>query len=214
MKDLKRVRSVSWEARIKWIDIGLEIGINHDVLEEIRTKYGNNPSDCYTEMLSIWLKSISLKPTLAALADALKSRLVGYEQLSEKVRQMQIPEYTNDGMNTVSSSSQQFQPTDHEPFHGPEVSTPALPNVHKKKGCIKMCEGLEAKALEPEVQPAVEKSPKLDDVKSEKQNQPAVEIELQKHSAVNLESQEQPKVETEPQKQSTVKMKPQKDAYC
>ena len=74
-----------WDARAKWYEIGLGIKIRSTDLDAIRKKHRDDPDVCYRELLSTWLKQASPIPTWALLTDALKSRQVGFEQLSEKL---------------------------------------------------------------------------------------------------------------------------------
>ena len=84
MKDLRKVQRVTWEARAKWYNIGLELEINPGTLDVIQ---GNNRDidDCFRAMLTSWLKMVQPKPTLAALAEALQSPTVGFGRLAEQI---------------------------------------------------------------------------------------------------------------------------------
>ena len=83
--DLEQVIDKVWDARVKWYQIGLGIKIKSTDLDAIRKRHGNDPDECFCELLSVWLNQASPKPTWALLTKALKSRLVGFEQLSEKL---------------------------------------------------------------------------------------------------------------------------------
>ena len=81
-RDLTKVQQVAWGARSQWYNIGLNLGIDSDTLDEIK---GNNREikDCFRAMLATWLKSVNPAPTLRALSDALRSPTVGYSQLAQ-----------------------------------------------------------------------------------------------------------------------------------
>ena len=73
-----------WEARVGWYDIGVALKISPDTLDEIRMDY-HDIKPCFREMLKVWLRSIELRPTWSKLAEALKSPLVGREDLADKL---------------------------------------------------------------------------------------------------------------------------------
>ena len=85
IEDLKQVLDKVWDARVKWYEIGLGIKIRSTDLDAIGKRHRDDPDVCFRELLSTWLKQASPKPTWALLADALKSRPVGFEQLSEEL---------------------------------------------------------------------------------------------------------------------------------
>ena len=81
--DLQHVRSVIWESRNRWKDIGLSLGMKYHDLDCICTKHRENPDECFTEMLHKWISSNGA--TWAGVARALKHKTVGYEQLAETI---------------------------------------------------------------------------------------------------------------------------------
>ena len=83
-KDLCKVQRAAWNARTKWYNIGLELKIDPETLNVIE---GNNKDidNCFRAMLTTWLKTVDPKPTLAALAEALRSLMVGHEHLAEQL---------------------------------------------------------------------------------------------------------------------------------
>ena len=72
---------------MKWYNIGLELGIAPNTLDSIRKANNQNPDDCLTNMIKDWLKNGKTERSWAALAKALKSRMVGYAQLSKELPQ-------------------------------------------------------------------------------------------------------------------------------
>jgi hypothetical protein len=83
--DLGDVLEAVWEARVKWFNIGLKLGISAGTLNAIKKNNSQDPDDCLTAMLEYWLNNGQPKPLWAALAKALKSPMVGYAQLAEEL---------------------------------------------------------------------------------------------------------------------------------
>ena len=75
-----------WEARSKWYNIGLELGLKAGTLEAIKQSNHCDVDNCFRATLMEWLKNSKLKPTLSSLADALKSPTVGLAQLAEDIK--------------------------------------------------------------------------------------------------------------------------------
>ena len=83
--NLGGVLEAVWEARAKWYNIGLKLGISVGTLDSINKTANQNPDDCITAVIKDWLKNGKPKPTWAAVAKALKSPMVGYAQLAEEL---------------------------------------------------------------------------------------------------------------------------------
>ena len=83
--DIGDVLEAVWEARVKWYNIGLKLGISAGTLDSISKANNQNPDDCLTAMIKDWLKNGKPKPSWAQLAKALKSCMVGYAQLAEEL---------------------------------------------------------------------------------------------------------------------------------
>lgn len=92
-----------YDVRSKWNNFGLELEIKHSELEAIRKKHNDDPDECFKELLSIWLKKLDPKPTWESLVSALKSKTVGYEQLSEEVRQKHLSSTSSSCASMVST---------------------------------------------------------------------------------------------------------------
>lgn len=84
IKSLKAVRRLLYPVRRKWYDIGIELEIGVEELDNIKTTNKDDPRVCLIEMIKVWLKSIDPHPTWKALCEALKSDPVGEEKLAEK----------------------------------------------------------------------------------------------------------------------------------
>ena len=74
-----------WEARSKWYYIGLELGISPGTLKAIKKNDNQDPDECLTAMLEYWLNNGKPKPSWTAVADTLKSSMVGYAELAKKL---------------------------------------------------------------------------------------------------------------------------------
>ena len=83
--NLGDVLEAVWEARSKWYNIGLKLGVSVGTLDSISKAANQNPDDCLTAMIKDWLRNGKPKPTWAAVAKALKSPMVGYAQLAEQL---------------------------------------------------------------------------------------------------------------------------------
>ena len=83
--NLGDVLEAAWEARAKWYNIGLKLGISAGTLDSIGKANNQNPDDCLTAMIKDWLRTGRPKPSWAAVANALKSPMVGHAQLAEKL---------------------------------------------------------------------------------------------------------------------------------
>ena len=82
--DLRSVRRATWDARSKWYDVGLELGIDPGTLDSIKSNNDSNESR-FTAVLLAWLRTVRPRPTLTALAEALRSPTVGCGHLAEQI---------------------------------------------------------------------------------------------------------------------------------
>ena len=64
------------------MDIGIELEIDSEILEEIRQQHKDTAA-CLLEMIIVWLKFVDPKPTRDALINALKARAVKENDLAE-----------------------------------------------------------------------------------------------------------------------------------
>ena len=81
---LSFVREITFQARSKWYDIGLNLGLPVGTLDVIAQKNGD-ATDHHLDMLKHWLKGTGSEPTGEALVEALKSPSVGEPQLALEV---------------------------------------------------------------------------------------------------------------------------------
>ena len=82
--DLEKMLSAAWEARAKWYNIGLQLKIGAGTLDAIETA-SHSIDDQFRVMLSTWLRRDEPRPTLSLLANALRSPMVGYQQLAQQI---------------------------------------------------------------------------------------------------------------------------------
>ena len=82
--DLRKVYKAAWDARTKWYNVGLELDIDSATLDSIKAN-NDNVEDRFRAMLTTWLRAVNPRPTLAALAEALRSPTVGYGHLAEQI---------------------------------------------------------------------------------------------------------------------------------
>ena len=75
-----------YNARAKWYNIGMKLGVNIGTLKAIEKQYLNDPSDCLRETLTTWLKSYSPPPTWSKVMEALNSNAVGEESLATSLK--------------------------------------------------------------------------------------------------------------------------------
>lgn len=78
------------QAASQWRAIGVALTFPKNVLDTIEVKNMGRPIDCFTDMLSRWLKWAPPKhklPTLEMLADALREDTVGEERMAYNLEQ-------------------------------------------------------------------------------------------------------------------------------
>ena len=87
LSDLKTVRDALYEARSKWEDIGIELGLGKNDTDAIKREKSNNVGDCFREMLSTYLKRDNPEPSWSSIIAALRARAVGESQLAQDLVQ-------------------------------------------------------------------------------------------------------------------------------
>ena len=85
IKDLAKVRRLTFQASSRWRDIGLELGLHQQTLDRIKHDF-QSADDCYIEVLSEWLKLINPAPTLETLIATLEQPYVGCADLVQDVQ--------------------------------------------------------------------------------------------------------------------------------
>ena len=92
VRDLKTVRKAVWDARTKWLDIGLELDLNITDLDAIDAEHHGDIGSCFMKMLTLWLKQVDPPPTWSAMIDALKEPIIGFKHLGEEVERKFAPQ--------------------------------------------------------------------------------------------------------------------------
>ena len=80
-QDLSKILSKCWEARTKWMNIGLQLKLVKSELDTIQVKCKDDPDKCFIAMLDSWLRTN--RPMRADLIAVLKERTVAFHQLAE-----------------------------------------------------------------------------------------------------------------------------------
>jgi hypothetical protein len=83
--DLAKVQRAVWEARAKWYNLGLELGLTAGTLDAIQQTNANNVDNCFRAMLKEWLRKLELFPTSSSLDRSLRAPPVGLEALAERL---------------------------------------------------------------------------------------------------------------------------------
>lgn len=88
-RHLQPLLSLVGRAAAKWRRIGVALMFSKDILDAIAATPGNaSPVDCFTDLLSRWLKWAPPKhdlPTLQTLAVALREDTVGEERIANEL---------------------------------------------------------------------------------------------------------------------------------
>ena len=77
-----------YQAKEKWYEIGLVLGIDPKLLDKIRNKCRNIPKNCLKGMLRSWLDT--RKATKKVLCAALNDRSVRFHDLSKRIADSQL----------------------------------------------------------------------------------------------------------------------------
>ena len=83
--DLKVLQEKLFDVSNKWYNIGLQLLLNADTLDNIKSNCGSSTQDCLLEVLKKWLRRVNPYPTWKAIIDALKSIVVGEGNLAQKL---------------------------------------------------------------------------------------------------------------------------------
>ena len=88
--NLASIQRAIWEGRAQWYNIGLELGLTAGTLDAIKQTNHHDVKDCFREVLKEWLSRTDLNPSLNNLANALKARPVGLEELAEQLSNLKL----------------------------------------------------------------------------------------------------------------------------
>ena len=81
-EDLVKVRDFLYYVKLKWYDLGLELGVKEEDLDEIKSQCGGKSADCLRDMIKKWLRFFPDKPTWEKLATALEAKAVNEKELA------------------------------------------------------------------------------------------------------------------------------------
>ena len=85
LEHINTVRKEVHDARNKWKDIALELGMQMGDIANIKSECNGN-KDCLLEVLQWWLKRVTPKATWDGLVEALKSCVVGECHLADDLQ--------------------------------------------------------------------------------------------------------------------------------
>ena len=101
--NLKDIQDLVWDARTKWSNLGLELGIKIGDLEVIEQNCKSDIETCFKNMLLMWLRMVDPLPTWDSLVSALGKSSVGRKDLAENIRKKYI--VSSDSSSSASSVS-------------------------------------------------------------------------------------------------------------
>ena len=134
--DLLTVFHALYDASTKWNCIGLELGMHHSDLAAIKQRHREDPYECLEDLLAGWLKRSNPKPTWEAVVKALESRIVGFEQLAESIKEKYLVPINTECNTTQSVNGHQpLNGSNSEHFHCPCGQCGLL--SYLDKGCPK-----------------------------------------------------------------------------
>ena len=89
-KDLAAIQNYLAKATDKWIDIGVQLKVDPDYLEELTKNEQSSSRDNTRRMILTWLKSEEGIPTWQALCDALRTPAVDEIAVAERIEREQV----------------------------------------------------------------------------------------------------------------------------
>lgn len=104
-KDLPDVLKALRDARGKWKEIGLVLGIPITDLNTIEMESDNKVDKCLENMITIWLKRRSLNPSWQSLIEALKEPTVGEEGVADDIEKKYVKAKEVDTTDDASQDS-------------------------------------------------------------------------------------------------------------
>ena len=134
IRDLKTVKKAVWDARTKWMDIGLELDIIQPDLDEINADNHGDIKKCFMEMLTRWLKQVDPPPTWSALVAALQDPIVGEGELAEQVESKFVHPNSNDTTDTGPAPKRRRG--EHSLMHGDKITRCTLIPIEISKSGI------------------------------------------------------------------------------
>ena len=81
---LRNVRDFLYEVRLKWYDIGIELEVEDEELDEIKSNYKDHHGHCLRDMIKARLRFKDNPLTWSHIADALRAKAINEQKLAEK----------------------------------------------------------------------------------------------------------------------------------
>ena len=85
--DLRTVQCALWDAKCKWYNLGLELGLDKSTLDAIKVNC-QEVEDRFREILSKWLNLVT--PSWKALVKALRAPTVDFPHIASKIESKYI----------------------------------------------------------------------------------------------------------------------------
>ena len=85
IKDLGIVQATLWDARPKWYNIGIQLGIAVEHLDVMKDRNLKNADECLTDLLAQWLRQANPPPTWKTVVKALRSPTVDLTRLADAI---------------------------------------------------------------------------------------------------------------------------------
>ena len=106
--NLKDIQDLVWDARTKWSNLGLELGIKITDLEVIEQKSRSDIDTCFKKMLLMWLRMVDPLPSWESLISALGKSSVGRKDMAESIRKKFNVRYSIESIVPASDTAGQF----------------------------------------------------------------------------------------------------------
>ena len=81
---LKNVRSFLYEVKLKWYDLGIELDVEVETLDEIKASNRDDHGACLREMIKVRLGFVDKPLTWTHIADALNAKAINEQKLAEQ----------------------------------------------------------------------------------------------------------------------------------
>ncbi len=82
---MEQVFEEVYDARVKWRNIGLKLGVDNNTLKAILDEQNHNVDNCFLETLNKWLTG-NKERTWSRLADVMESKIVSYPDIASNIR--------------------------------------------------------------------------------------------------------------------------------
>ena len=102
LEDIRYVIEALTEVKLKWFQIGLQLGLPHSTLDCIESKCSNNYDKALYEMIKEWLKLVSDQPhTWNDIVHTLTLQSVNEGRIADKIEKQWISSMTGIAMPTT-----------------------------------------------------------------------------------------------------------------